>query len=570
MPNWKKVITSGSDAVLNDITASGAISASTYYGDGSNLTGIDTDPFPYTGDVIITGSNSNAASASLEIVNSNEYPLLSLKNNGTLSLGHTTANTTEGNLRLINRNGDSWMGGQNLWGNISAGIMIQSEPTNTLYYRNLLFYVKSTQSAIAGVEKMRLDYNGNLGIGTSSPQERLHVNGNAKLNGDTTITGSNSLAGSYALKVANSSGTDLITAENDGTVELNNKVFVNGTNINYTTSPYALNVSESVNIRGVINFDNASHQAWIKTANSTQRSIKIPGTGGHGHFVFYNTNGNGIQLNNSGNGANVQYDAPNSTGINYLARVAMPQSLGYGGNPYISYYNGGNGRTIENYTFGPHFVWASDAHGANTIIQAGLSGTVNRNGGNIHLKSTPGSGTGIDGKVHITGSTEITGSLNVIGDITGSNISASTYYGDGSNLTGIDTDPFPYTGSAVISGSLEVTGSTTITGDITTNTLSNISTTLASDSATNVDTFNTASYTGAIYDYILVDATVGARAGQFMVAQDDGGITFTDTSTKHLTDPVIPEISAQINGADVEVQVTNGNGYTFKSFVKKL
>ena len=157
------------------------------------------------------------------------------------------------------------------------------------------------------------------------------------------------------------------------------------------------------------------------------------------------------------------------------------------------------------------------------------------------------------------------GSDAVLNDITASGaISASTYYGDGSNLTGISSDPFPYTGSAIISGSLE------IIGDITTNTLSNISTTLASDTATNVDTFNTASYTGAIYDYILVNATVGARAGQFMVAQDNGDITFTDTSTTHLNDTPIPEISAQINGADVEVQVTNGNGYTFKSFVKKL
>jgi len=117
---------------------------------------------------------------------------------------------------------------------------------------------------------------------------------------------------------------------------------------------------------------------------------------------------------------------------------------------------------------------------------------------------------------------------------------------------------------------LEVVGNIAITSGSVSSSLQTINTTLASDSATNVDTFATASYTGAIYDYILVDATVGTRAGQFMVAQDDGNITFTDTSTKHLTDPVIPEISAQINGADVEVQVTNGNGYTFKSFVKKL
>ena len=197
------------------------------------------------------------------------------------------------------------------------------------------------------------------------------------------------------------------------------------------------------------------------------------------------------------------------------------------------------------------------------------------------------------------------GSNAILNEITASGvISASTYYGDGSNLTGISggstdtgsllttasvssntitftkgdsstfnitvdtgsagSDPFPYTGSAIITGSLEVIG------DITTNTLFNVLTTLASDTATNVDTFATATYTGAIYDYILVDATVGARAGQFMVAHDNGNITFTDTSTKHLTDSPIPEITAQINGSNAEVQVTNGNGYTFKSFVKRL
>jgi len=121
------------------------------------------------------------------------------------------------------------------------------------------------------------------------------------------------------------------------------------------------------------------------------------------------------------------------------------------------------------------------------------------------------------------------------------------------------------------SSALYVSGNITVEeGDITSNTFETISTTLASDSATNVDTFVSSAYNGAIYDYILKDTGVGARAGQFMVAHDSGLITFTDNSTRHLSDATAPEISAQINGANVEVQVTNGNGYTFKSFVKKL
>lgn len=41
-------------------------------------------------------------------------------------------------------------------------------------------------------------------------------------------------------------------------------------------------------------------------------------------------------------------------------------------------------------------------------------------------------------------------------------VSASSFIGDGSQLTGISTDPFPYTGSAQITGSLGVTGSVDI------------------------------------------------------------------------------------------------------------
>ena len=129
---------------------------------------------------------------------------------------------------------------------------------------------------------------------------------------------------------------------------------------------------------------------------------------------------------------------------------------------------------------------------------------------------------------------------------------------------------FLVTGSLDVSTSITASGNISASGEIETNTISTITTVIASDSATNVDTFNTSSYTGAIYDYTLVDTTVGARAGQFMIAQDNGSVTFTDNSTKHLFDVTAPEISGQINGANVEVQVTNGNGYTFKSFVKKL
>ena len=74
MPNWKKVIVSGSDAILNNITASSNVSGSatstasfgTYIGDGSQLTNLPaSDPFPFTGDAEITGSLSVSGSVNI-------------------------------------------------------------------------------------------------------------------------------------------------------------------------------------------------------------------------------------------------------------------------------------------------------------------------------------------------------------------------------------------------------------------------------------------------------------------------------------------------------------------------
>jgi len=62
VPNWKKVIISGSNAELNSIFSTGPITGSfftgSFVGDGSALTGVTAtaDPFPFTGSAIISGS----------------------------------------------------------------------------------------------------------------------------------------------------------------------------------------------------------------------------------------------------------------------------------------------------------------------------------------------------------------------------------------------------------------------------------------------------------------------------------------------------------------------------------
>ncbi len=63
MPSWKKLITSGSNATLSSLSVDNQITGSSYTGsftgsykgDGSDLTGINVNPFPFTGSAGILG-----------------------------------------------------------------------------------------------------------------------------------------------------------------------------------------------------------------------------------------------------------------------------------------------------------------------------------------------------------------------------------------------------------------------------------------------------------------------------------------------------------------------------------
>ena len=94
---------------------------------------------------------------------------------------------------------------------------------------------------------------------------------------------------------------------------------------------------------------------------------------------------------------------------------------------------------------------------------------------------------------------------------------------------------------------------------------------ITDNAATIVDSFAINTFNGAIYDYILLDATVGCRTGQFFVTQDNSLIDFTDISTKDVgNDAIKPSLSAALVSTNVEISITNGNGYTFKAMAKKL
>lgn len=61
MPNWKKLIVSGSDAALSNLNVTNDVTASAFVGDGSALTGIDTGGFGYSNPISMSADTSTTA-----------------------------------------------------------------------------------------------------------------------------------------------------------------------------------------------------------------------------------------------------------------------------------------------------------------------------------------------------------------------------------------------------------------------------------------------------------------------------------------------------------------------------
>lgn len=228
-------------------------------------------------------------------------------------------------------------------------------------------------------------------------------------------------------------------------------------------------------------------------------------------------------------------------------------------------------------------------------------------------------------KVIISGSNAELNSLNVTTNITASFFTGS-FVGDGSGLTGVGGDPFPYTGNAQITGSLlisssvsesltvhgsgstlfeiigsvgsvfsiddSLSGSLMVVSDIsgipqfevfsdgivtigsTPTSLHTTSQISSTATATNqsVYTLSTSSYDGAWFNYTVISAS-NMRAGTVMSIWEAGtsNINFTETTTTDIGDTLGVEISAVITGSEAALQVnTSTPSWKIKTIVRSI
>lgn len=105
--------------------------------------------------------------------------------------------------------------------------------------------------------------------------------------------------------------------------------------------------------------------------------------------------------------------------------------------------------------------------------------------------------------------------------------------------------------------------------DITPRT-NDVATIINVDTATYViDTAISSNYAGLKVDYVLKDAVgTNIRIGTLYACTDNTSTEITDVSTNSLgPESTIPEFSAIINGSNLEIQITNGNGYAVDMLV---
>ena len=410
------------------ITASSNLSSSatstasfgTYLGDGSQLTGIETDPFPYTGSAIISGSTELIGPVNITgstIIFSSGTPGLTIQSNSdpaeeTKIYDAKIALEDSGLEQVVIKSNTST---NTMTGNISLRAA-------TLAYGFLAAHNWHSNNRISWLSSgIRLGER--LSDPDSSPNQTspyvLSATGSIGFEGNTDITGSLTITGSQ---------TDVSTA-----VE---KVDLGRYHIK-TKNSHDLGFLGSFGAELII--------------SSSDFAYKTP------MVVLYRNSG----------------FMGDDRGTDLWAK----NNLFVGGASYV------NGEISTIFT-----VSGSSATGG--------SGTILLGNPDVNLANNPS----INLYGHLTASTGV----NISASAT-STASFGTYLGDGSQLTGIETDPFPYTGDAVISGSLTVqSGSTNSITGITLINPSNPGTT--QDTGAGITMFN---YTGATGSIHIKDYTAG-------------------------------------------------------------
>jgi len=253
--------------------------------------------------------------------------------------------------------------------------------------------------------------------------------GTTKISGSAQVTGSLNTSG-----IITGDGFGLTNIPASGIVGLNLSQIASGSSTASISPDKGLHVNTDIDISGSLTVSASSHRI-------------------EGSTVIYSTGTPGLTVqSNSDTSEEVKiYDAKiDVEDSGYVA--ARLSSNAYGNRAGVldlRHWAGNNGAVITAQPGYTSYIQSS--------LLIGKTGTVtSTHAYKLDVDGDVKLGNGTGDSIEILG--HVTASGNVSSSIT-STASFGTYLGDGSNLSGISTTPFPFSGSAVITGSLIVSQS---------------------------------------------------------------------------------------------------------------
>ena len=508
-----------------------------------------TPAFPFTGSAIITGSlnvigntqitGSLSVSSSLIASGSRVYVGPATYANtptgsGMDIVGPNQSNNYQGTLEIFSNTTGADNGGSILLGGMQTGptmyglAKIVSGYVGSGYGGYLSFWTEAASSTLT--EKMRINRDGLVGIGVTTPTAVLHLKAGAaaassapiKLTAGTNLTtpeaGAVEFDGNSLFLTTGSLRSTILTNTNPASITGSAVITGSLSVIGNTTMTGSFNVSGSVRLNGnagvtIIGNTTVTGSLTVSSSIGVTGSINVKRTTAGSCGIFENNS-----YNLGGGPPILVKDGLNSLGLGYGSATAYFYTPndglyihGYGN--YGTFFETGNvvipnklqvGST--NTTTGAKIHIAAGTATALTApikLTAGTNmttpeaGAVEFNGTNLFFttgstrstiltNTNPASISGnliltgsllVSGSVrlngnagvNITGNTVITGSLGVTGGITGSlqgTASYATQALSASYAPSAGGVAFPFTGSAIITGSLNVIGNTAITGSL--------------------------------------------------------------------------------------------------------
>tara|TARA_B100000963_G_scaffold110771_2_gene96400 strand:+ start:1267 stop:5082 length:3816 start_codon:yes stop_codon:yes gene_type:complete len=248
------------------------------------------------------------------------------------------------------------------------------------------------------------------------------------------LSGITPTAGSSAGRVVFTTTNGELTAESGFEYDsATDQLTVQSLNVTHLTSSFITASTIQTSGSNIFGDDTTDTQTLIGTTKMTG-SVQATGS------VDFLLSGNNIKINQGGSG-NIIFSNTSNASANIIDGRYNSQTkalLGLsGGSGYLQLFHAGTSKYVD-LNSSTNYLFANTRFGAN-------------------------SGTALS-TVDIVGDLNVSTNITASGNLSGSATSTSsfgTYLGDGSQLTGIETDPFPYTGDVQITGSLLVSGSTT-------------------------------------------------------------------------------------------------------------